>query len=120
MAYAQNEIQIKAHFSPENDSVSVRQTIIFKNSSAVQLSRIYLQDWNNSYSDNATPLAVRFAEEFNPKFHFSKNKDKGKTLLQSIVSDQGTSFQKARKSDRYYRINAGASFGKRSFYTFRS
>ena len=87
---AQVPIDISAHFLPENRRAEISQTITFKNNSDNAIDTIYLQDWNNSYSANDTPLAVRFAEEFNNKFHFSKNEEKGFTKIKTLVTEAGT------------------------------
>ena len=87
---AQVPIDISAHFLPENRRAEISQTITFKNNSDNAIDTIYLQDWNNSYSANDTPLAVRFAEEFNNKFHFSKNEEKGFTQIKTLVTEAGT------------------------------
>ncbi|NQY05654.1 MAG: metalloprotease, partial [Flavobacteriaceae bacterium] len=81
---AQTKITIEADFDPENKMISVNQSILFTNTSNKTLSEIYLLDWNHAYSDNESLLAVRFAEEFNNKFHFAKDKEKGITTINQI------------------------------------
>jgi len=52
--------------------------------------RIYLNDWNHSFSSKNTPLATRFAEEFDIKFHFAKDEERGYTTIESIKDNDAT------------------------------
>ena len=81
---AQNSIEIDAVVNVETKSISISQTIIYKNESKDVLSEIYLNDWNNSYSTKSTPLAKRFEEEFSTKFHLAKSEQRGYTIVTSI------------------------------------
>ena len=81
---AQNEINIDANVDVETKTISISQTIKYKNESDDILSVIYLSDWNNSYSTKSTPLAKRFEEEFSTKFHLAKSEQRGYTLVTSI------------------------------------
>jgi hypothetical protein len=87
ISYAQNKITINADVDVEKKSITVSQTISYKNKSNTTLSEIYLNDWNNSYSTKSTPLAKRFEEEFSTKFHLAKNKQRGYTAITSITDD---------------------------------
>ncbi|WP_353778460.1 metalloprotease [Winogradskyella sp. 3972H.M.0a.05] len=75
---------IAAELDVPTKSIKIEQQIVYKNTSNSAVSEIYLHDWNNSYSTKTSPLAVRFAEEFNNKFHFAKNKERGFTVVTSI------------------------------------
>lgn len=77
-------MHINAEVDPYTKTIHVEQTITFYNNSNTSLSRLYLNDWNHSYSSKTTPLAKRFAEEFNNKFHFAKDKDRGYTIVSSV------------------------------------
>ena len=68
----------------ETKTISIDQTIIYKNDTDDTLHEIYLNDWNNSYSSKSTPLAKRFEEEFSTKFHLAKSEQRGFTLINSI------------------------------------
>lgn len=83
---AQVPIDIDAQFFPEKKQAFITQTITYTNTSSKPLEIVYLQDWNHSYSANDTPLAIRFAEEFNNKYHFSKNEDKGFTKIDTLYA----------------------------------
>lgn len=84
ISFGQNKIDLKADFDIENRKIIVSQTIQYKNTSEDNLQSIYLNDWNNSYSTKKTPLAKRFAEEYDNKFHLAKSEDRGYTVITSI------------------------------------
>jgi len=85
--YAQNNLIITAEFQPELNNVIIKQGITITNTTNEVLTNIYLYDWNNSYASNETELAKRFAEEYSSKFHFSNEKDKGHTNINSIKNN---------------------------------
>jgi len=82
--YAQNKLTISAEFQPELNKVNINQEITITNTTNKPLDSIYIYDWNNSYSSRETELAERFAEEYSTKLHFSKEKEKGITTINSI------------------------------------
>ena len=82
--YGQNSIDIIADVNPQEKSIAIKQTIVYKNTTKDTLSVIYLNDWNNSYSSKSTPLAKRFEEEFSTKFHLAKSRQRGFTVISSI------------------------------------
>ncbi|SDB26389.1 hypothetical protein SAMN03097699_0376 [Flavobacteriaceae bacterium MAR_2010_188] len=82
--FAQNKIGIQADFNIEQKLISINQVIEYQNNTRDTLTEIYLNDWSNSYSTKNTPLATRFAEEFDTKFHFAKSDDRGFTNITSI------------------------------------
>lgn len=85
--YGQNFLDINADVDVETKTISISQTIIYKNDSKDSLKEIYLHDWNNSYSSKSTPLAKRFEEEFSTKFHLAKSKQRGFTLISNILDN---------------------------------
>lgn len=80
----QNAIDINASVDVDTKKITISQTIVYQNTSTDALSEIYLNDWNNSYSTKTTPLAKRFEEEYNTKFHLAKNEERGYTIVTSI------------------------------------
>lgn len=82
----QNKIDIEAKVDVDAKTITVSQTIVYKNESNDVLSEIYLNDWNNSYSTKTTPLAKRFEEEFSTKFHLAKNEQRGYTAITSLTN----------------------------------
>ncbi|WP_282043439.1 metalloprotease [Winogradskyella flava] len=83
----QNKIDVNAIVDIETKTISITQTIVYKNETDDTLEDIYLNDWNNSYSNKSTPLAKRFEEEFSTKFHLAKSEQRGFTLITSIEDD---------------------------------
>ena len=71
----------------EQKEICIKQHIEYLNTSKDTLSVIYLTDWNNSFSSKKTPLAERFAEEYNASFHFAKHEDRGFTSVTSIQNE---------------------------------
>lgn len=82
--FAQNKITVDAVVDIDKKSITISQTIIYKNESDDALKEIYLNDWNNSYSTKTTPLAKRFEEEFSTKFHLAKSEQRGFTTITSL------------------------------------
>lgn len=81
---AQITIQAKAYFNPDNHTISVDQTIVYANESSDTLSVIYLNDWANSFRYKASPLGKHFASQYNKKFHFSKQEERGWTRIDLV------------------------------------
>lgn len=84
MVLGQNSIDLKASVDVDTKRMKINQRITYQNESNDTLSVIYLNDWNNSYSTKKTPLAQRFTEEFNDKFHFAKSEQRGYTVVTKI------------------------------------
>tara|TARA_R110002050_G_scaffold297043_2_gene457952 strand:+ start:827 stop:3667 length:2841 start_codon:yes stop_codon:yes gene_type:complete len=93
---AQNALDISANVDVDTKTISVDQTIVYKNETNLELKEIYLSDWNNSYSTKTTPLAKRFEEEFSTKFHLAKSEQRGYTLVTSIKDEDSTSLEHTR------------------------
>ncbi len=81
---SQNKITLDAVVDIETKSITINQTLVYKNTSNVTWTSVYLNDWNNSYSTKETPLAKRFEEEFSTKFHLAKDKKRGYTEIYSL------------------------------------
>lgn len=85
--YSQHDITIDAKLNPNLNEINIKQQIVFRNTSEITLDEIYLNDWANSFSNKTTPLAERFAENYDSSFHFEKNEDRGKTTVFSITNE---------------------------------
>ena len=92
-ASAQHTINIEATLNPSQKTLSIKQEIIYKNTSTQVLNEIYLFDWANSFSSKTTPLAKRFAENYDSSFHFEKDENRGKTTLEKIYNDENIPLQ---------------------------
>lgn len=94
--FSQNTITIDAYIDVDTKQIKVKQEITYKNNTSDTLQAIYLNDWNNSYSTKTSPLAIRFAEEFDSKFHFAKNEERGYTTVTSILNNSGITLEYTR------------------------
>ncbi|CAM3385404.1 metalloprotease [Aequorivita lipolytica] len=90
---AQHTINIDATLNPGQKSLSIKQEITYNNTSADTLRELYLFDWANSFSTKTSPLGKRFAENYDSSFHFEKEEDRGKTNIEKIYTNSGTSLQ---------------------------
>lgn len=82
--FAQHSISADITFNFIEKTASVQQKIVFINQTNDTLKTIYLNDWNHAYSSKNSPLANRFSDEFERKFHIAKEKDRGYTQINYI------------------------------------
>ncbi len=92
----QNKIDIDARFNMQQKNAKIAQTLRYQNTTNDTLSKIYLNDWSNSFSTKHTPLAKRFAEEYSTKFHFAKNDMRGFTNITSLKDSTGQELNHTR------------------------
>lgn len=92
-AKAQHVINIDAKLNTVQRTLSIQQEITYKNTSTDTLHEIYFFDWANSFSSKTTPLAKRFAENYDSSFHFEKDGDRGRTALEKVYSNQNKPLQ---------------------------
>jgi len=85
-ALAQSKIFVNARLAEEK-TIIISQTITFTNTSDEVWDEVYLTDWANSFSSKQTALAQRFDENYLKKFHLAKDKDRGKTLINTITQN---------------------------------
>ena len=83
----QSSIQINARLIPAKKTIELDQILSYTNTSDSTWHEIYLTDWANSFSSKQTPLAQRFDENYEKKFHLAKLEDRGSTQINSIVSN---------------------------------
>ena len=81
LVYSQHDIRIDATLNTNLNELNIKQQIIYKNTSNSTLHEIFLNDWANSFSSKTTPLAKRFAENYDSSFHFEKNENRGKSTI---------------------------------------
>ncbi|WP_298895080.1 metalloprotease [uncultured Psychroserpens sp.] len=87
LVFGQNSIDLSASVDVYTKTIKINQRIVYQNESNDTLTTIYLSNWNNAYSTKKTPLAKRFTEEFNDKFHFAKSEQRGFTLITKMHDD---------------------------------
>ncbi len=66
-------------------TLRVSQTIQFINPSQEGIDEIYLNDWSHAYSSSKSPLAQRFAEEYDRGFYFKLKSKLGETKNLKIL-----------------------------------
>ncbi len=84
---AQHSITIDAELIPAQNKLNNSQEVVYINTSEDLLTEIYFFDWANSFSSKTTPLAKRFAENYDSSFHFEKKEDRGFTEIFSISNE---------------------------------
>jgi len=84
ISVGQNTIDLEASIDMDTKTIKIHQRITYQNESKDTLSTIYLNNWNNAYATKKTPLAKRFTEEFNDKFHFAKSEQRGFTVITKL------------------------------------
>ncbi|MDT0607691.1 metalloprotease [Croceitalea rosinachiae] len=85
--HAQHVNELTASLDGESNQIEIKQRFVYVNNSKTTLNSLYFYDWNNAYSNNTTPLSKRFGEDFNRSLHLAKNKERGFTIITSIVDD---------------------------------
>lgn len=108
--YGQNFIDVNANVDVETKTITISQTIVYKNEANNSINEIYLHDWNNSYSSKSTPLAKRFEEEFSTKFHLASSEQRGFTLITSITDNKDRTdlnFEYLDKHPDVLKVNLG-------------
>ena len=68
---------IKAELDSKEKIIKVNQKMKFLNNSKMEISEIFLEDWNNAYVDNNTALAKRMSDEYSRVFSFAQKKQRG-------------------------------------------
>lgn len=89
-ASAQHQSKLVVVINHENHSLNINQELTYFNQSKDTLNSIVLNDWNNAYSNNKTPLGKRFSDEFLRSFHFASEKERGSTTINLIADDSNT------------------------------
>lgn len=84
---AQHDITIEASLDPQNHIITIAQQVAFKNNTEVVLDTLYFNDWANSFSNKKTPLGIRFAENYDSKFHFENDAKRGRTDIISVTGE---------------------------------
>lgn len=90
LALSQSQVNIQAKLLAKKRVLAIQQELVYKNESSDTLTSIYLNDWANSFSNKNSPLATRFSEEFVRKFHFSKDYERGGTIIQQLKLKNGS------------------------------
>lgn len=100
ISYSQNNnIKIIAALNSETREINIQQETTFYNKSDSTLTQIYFHNWPNAYKDKKTPLAIRFVEKNSKIFHFTKEKNRGKATIESMLINNDAVFYESPKKD---------------------
>ena len=91
-------MKIKVELDTLLNILKVDQQIELEESKKGKQDSIILIDWNNSFISKNTALAKSFAEEYNNKIHFAKEKERGFTAISSVKDGNNNELD-------YYRLN---------------
>lgn len=72
---------------PESNSLLIEQETTFYNDTETTLNSIFFHNWPNAFRDNKTPLAKRIVENYSKSFHFTTEKNRGKTSIYEMNID---------------------------------
>jgi len=79
-----NSTSILAVLNTQTNELKIQQEIVFHNKSDSILSSVYFHNWANAYKDKNTPLANRFIENYSNSFHFTSEKNRGNSKINSV------------------------------------
>ena len=86
-AISQTTYNIDSELDSNEKTLTISQTISFKNTSNIKLDKIYLNDWANSYEGTESQLVNHLANQFNRSFYFSAKNKLGFTKIESINNE---------------------------------
>jgi hypothetical protein len=86
---AQHTVSVTIRDGASPEKLDVTENLVFINAGNVALTNIVLNDWNNAYATNQTPLAKRFSDEYVRSYLLARAKDRGHTELVSVTDING-------------------------------
>jgi len=92
---------ITATLDATKKELQIKQQLTYVNESNEALSILYFNDWNHAYSNKNTALAKRFGDEFKRSLHLAKDKERGRTIITSVVDSTyaGLIWKRDKKKD---------------------
>ena len=91
------QYNLKVKLIEAKKTLEVSQTIQFQNNTKTPLQALYFNDWSHAYSSSKSPLAQRFAEEYDRRFYLGSKPKRGETRDLNITI-------KGKKTD-WYRVD---------------
>ena len=88
------QYNLKVKLIEAKKTLEVSQTIQFQNNTKASLQALYFNDWSHAYSSSKSPLAQRFAEEYDRRFYLGSKTKRGETRDLNITI-------KGKKTDWY-------------------
>lgn len=106
MFYSQtNDIKINAVLNIESNEVNIEQKTVFYNNTDSILKAVYFHNWPNAYKDKKTPLAKRFVENYSKSFQFTSEKNRGASIIHSIlVNNKSSIFEISTTNPDYLKV----------------
>jgi len=98
--HGQHTNEITANLNGDTHQIAIWQHFTYVNQSDRVLATLYFNDWNHAYANKNTALAKRFAEEFNKSLHLAKDRERGNTLIKTIVDQNYTGLDWKRVGNR--------------------
>ena len=86
-SFGQSSISLNAVLDDSLKIIHIQQELRYVNNSSDTLNEIFLNDWTNAFKNKSTPLAKRFSEEYERRFHFAEDHERGSTEIDSVVDD---------------------------------
>jgi hypothetical protein len=84
---APSTISAHLYWNHANNSLSVKSNLTFHRNTFTQSGRLYLYDWNHSFSSKNSPLGISFQQRFDRSFHLAKEEERGFTKDLIIALD---------------------------------
>ncbi len=78
----QHRVHLEVTLDTIHSELLIKQQMTLINSFDKPLNEFYFLDWANSFSDKTSPLGQRFAENFEAAFHFEKDANRGRTIIE--------------------------------------
>lgn len=105
-----NNINISATLNIETNELQIKQETTFYNKSDSILNVVYFHNWANAYKDKKTPLAKRFIENYSKTFHFTNEKNRGNTTINSIsINNNSTTWETTQENPDILKVNLNKS-----------
>ena len=85
LSQGQNPVQHDIILGQSGDrTLELQHTLSYVNNTGKVLNEMPLLDWANAYSDKESQLGLRFAEDFENRFYYASDAQRGRTVIQSI------------------------------------
>ena len=78
------DYSVNISLNPDERNLFIKQKVRLDSNESTK-DTLYFNDWNNAYSSAKTPLAKRFAEEFDRRFYLAPKNRLGYTSISSIT-----------------------------------
>ena len=81
------DYSVNISLNPDERNIFIQQKVRLASTESTK-DTLYFNDWNNAYSSAKTPLAKRFAEEFDRRFYLAPKNRLGYTSISSIILEK--------------------------------